>query len=204
MTGPRTLIEEDLIVRRPKGVAQPEVAARRCGLSHADDGLVVEALDDSECDYVIYEAPLAAAPLRFEIEGGVRRYANAWRQRGNPGSYGVALSEAGPADPDSVLRYRAIIAGIDNFRVAEADWHGSRPLLSPNFETWISAGENAVNQFRVEMYTRSTSWFLNNHDAGRLTSKVPLGRRLGVFVSGRGMQVVFRNLRVEELPASRP
>jgi hypothetical protein len=120
---------------------------------------------------------------------------------GGPSAYGLRFLEAKPEDPDSPLTYRAAIVGVDSFNVVESQRMSSKILLDPGTaaENFIRAGERGTNTFVVEVDARSLKWELNGRAIGSAPIRERLSGAITTFVQGKGIQVVYRNLRIEEL-----
>jgi hypothetical protein len=173
-----------------------------CRTEYVQDGFLVEAVSAGEaCEYVLYDAPVMPNRIRIEISLRLRHFPMEVLKAGGPSAYGLRFLEAKPEDPDSPLTYRAAIVGVDSFNVVESQRMSSKILLDPGTaaENFIRAGERGTNTFVVEVDARSLKWELNGRAIGSAPIRERLSGAITTFVQGKGIQVVYRNLRIEEL-----
>ena len=195
----RVLFDDDFVADHRLSVPQTRYNAgpAYCRTEYVQDGLLVEAVSaDEACEFVLYEAPFMPSRVRIDISMRLRRAS----AQLTGAAYGIRLIEAKPDDPDSPLSYHAAIVGVDDFEIVETRSLTSRALSKPFAENIIRAGAGASNALAVEVAGRSLTWLLNGQNLGTVTAGEALSGSLSVYVKGRGMQVVFRNLRVAELP----
>jgi hypothetical protein len=75
--------------------------------------------------------------------------------------------------------------------------------VPPTFSPSVKTDYGAPNTLAVELRERSVVAYINGRPVATAELPGDAGGALGLYVDQRGMEVLFSNLRVSELPALR-
>jgi len=189
--GSRVLFDDDLHTARNWSAS----TGTTCKTGYAAGGFVVENIAPA--------APCLLGPVRPEVfPARVRIEVTARLRKGSrEGAFGVMFASRGGADN----RTFATLGLTANGTYRVASWSGGKwsypvpPTASPSVRT----DHGTPNTLAVELRDRSVVAYVNGRPVA--TADLPDEARgtLGLFVDQRGMEVLFSNLRVSELPPIR-
>lgn len=185
--GPRVLFEDDFKERQ-----WPTGAFTLCRTSYDDRGFAVESVSSSEpCVFRLGRA--FAADVRIEVAARLRRGS---RER----AYGLAFGM--PLDVGRSVFSTFTLTANGTYRLAQ--WRGrwSYPI-PPTVAAAIRTEYGAANRLAVEVRGRNVTCYINGKRLETARTTDEAAGAIGFYVDGRGMDVVFTELRVIELAGAR-
>ncbi len=188
--GPRVLFEDDLRVAHNWSAAQGSI----CKSAYADGGYVVENIAAS--------APCLLGPVRAEpFPASVRIELSARQRKGTrEGAYGLMFGSRGAAEARTFSTLGLTANGT--YRVAS--WSGKWVYpVPPTASRSVKTDYGALNHLAVEVRDRSVVAYVNGRPVATAELTVEAAGTLGLYVDQRGMEVLFSNIRVIELPPMR-
>lgn len=189
--GPRVLFDDELRTARNWAAG----AGTICRSTYADDGFVVENIAAS--------APCLLGPVRPEaFPAGVRIEVTARLRKGSrEGAFGLMFASRGGADNRTFATFGLTANGT--YRVAS--WSGGKwnYPVPPTATRSVKTEYGAPNTLAVELRDRSIVAYVNGRPAATAELAAEASGTLGLYVDQRGMEVLFTNLRVSELPPIR-
>lgn len=188
--GARVLFEDDLRVPRNWPAARGSI----CRSSYADGGYVVENIATG--------APCLLGPVQPEsFPAGVRIEVSARLRRGSrEGAFGLTF--AGRRGPGGRVFATLGLTGNGTYRVAS--WTGKWAYpVPPTASRTVKTEYGALNTLAVETRDRSIVAYVNGRPVATAELGTEAAGTLGLYVDQRGMEVLFSNLRVVELPPLR-
>ncbi|HKW92314.1 MAG TPA: hypothetical protein VJX92_10470 [Methylomirabilota bacterium] len=188
--GPRVLFEDDLRAAHNWSAAHGSI----CKASYADGGFVVENIAPS--------APCLLGPVRTErFPASVRIELSARQRKGTrEGAYGLMFGSRGSADGRTFSTLGLTANGT--YRVAS--WSGKWVYpVPPTASRSVKTDYGALNMLAVEVRDRSVVAYVNGRPVATAELTVEAAGTLGLYVDQRGMEVLFTNIRVTELPPMR-
>ncbi len=188
--GARVIFEDDLRAPRNWSAVQGSI----CKSSYADGGYVIENIAAA--------APCLLGPVRPEFfPAGVRVEVSARLRKGSrEGAFGLMF--AGRGGPDTRTFATLGLTANGTYRVASWSGKWSYPV-PPTATRSIKTEYGALNTLAVELRHRSIVAYVNGRPVATAELAAEASGTLGFYVDQRGMEVVFSNLRVSELPPMR-
>jgi hypothetical protein len=188
--GARVIFEDDLRAPRNWPAAQGSI----CKSSYADGGYVIENIAAA--------APCLLGPVRPEsFPAGVRIEVSARLRKGTrEGAFGLMFASRG--GPDNRTFATLGLTANGTYRVASWSGKWSYPV-PPTATRSIKTEYGALNTLAVELRDRSIVAYVNGRPVATAELAAEASGTLGFYVDQRGMEVVFSNLRVSELPPMR-
>ena len=188
--GARVIFEDDLHAPRYWPAAQGSI----CKSSYADGGYVIENIAAA--------APCLLGPVRPEsFPAGVRIEVSARLRKGTrEGAFGLMFASRG--GPDNRTFATLGLTANGTYRVASWSGKWSYPV-PPTATRSIKTEYGALNTLAVELRDRSIVAYVNGRPVATAELAAEASGTLGFYVDQRGMEVVFSNLRVSELPPMR-
>ncbi|MEX2222681.1 MAG: hypothetical protein WEG40_12870 [Candidatus Rokuibacteriota bacterium] len=188
--GPRVLFDDELRTARHWSAARGTI----CRSSYADGGFVVENIAVS--------APCLLGPVRPEVfPAGVRIEVTARLRKGTrEGAFGLMF--AGRGGPDN--RTFATFAVTANGTYRMASWSGKWNYpVPPTASRSVKTEYGTPNTLAVELRDKSIVAYVNGRPVATAELTAEAAGTVGLYVDQRGMEVLFSNLRVSELPPIR-
>jgi hypothetical protein len=189
--GPRVLFDDELRTARNWAAG----AGTICRSTYADDGFVVENIAAS--------APCLLGPVRPEaFPAGVRIEVTARLRKGTrEGAFGLMFASRGGGDNRTFATFGLTANGT--YRVAS--WSGGKwnYPVPPTATRSVKTEYGAPNTVAVELRDRSIVAYVNGRPVATAELAAEASGTLGLYVDQRGMEVLFTNLRVSELPPIR-
>jgi hypothetical protein len=188
--GARVIFEDDLRAPRNWPAAQGSI----CKSSYADGGYVI--------GNIAAAAPCLLGPVRPEsFPAGVRIEVSARLRKGTrEGAFGLMFASRG--GPDNRTFATLGLTANGTYRVASWSGKWSYPV-PPTATRSIKTEYGALNTLAVELRDRSIVAYVNGRPVATAELAAEASGTLGLYVDQRGMEVVFSNLRVSELPPMR-
>lgn len=188
--GARVIFEDDLRAPRNWPAAQGSI----CKSSYADGGYVIENIAAA--------APCLLGPVRPEsFPAGVRIEVSARLRKGTrEGAFGLMFASRGGSDNRTFATLGLTANGT--YRVASWSGKWSYPV-PPTATRSIKTEYGALNTLAVELRDRSIVAYVNGRPVATAELAAEASGTLGFYVDQRGMEVVFSDLRVSELPPMR-
>jgi hypothetical protein len=184
--GPRVLFDDDLRAARHWTAS----TGATCRTSYADGGFVVESIAPG--------APCLLGPVRPEaFPAGVRIEVTARLRKGTrEGAFGIMFANRGGTFATFALTANG------TYRIA--NWSGKWSYPVPWTPTpSVKTEYGAPNTLAVELRERSVVAYVNGRPVATAELPGEASGTLGLYVDQRGMEVLFSNLRVTELPPIR-
>ena len=189
--GPRTLFDDDLRTARHWAASTGTI----CRTSYADGGFVVENIAAA--------APCLLGPVRPEaFPAGVRIEVTARLRKGTrEGAFGIMFASRG--GPDNRTFATLGLTANGTYRVAS--WSGGKWTypVPPTASRSVKTEYGAPNTLAVDLRERSIVAYVNARPVATAELPTEASGTLGLYVDQRGMEVLFSNLRVSELPPIR-
>ena len=188
--GPRLLFEDDL--RAPRN--WPAAVGSICKSSYGDGGYIVENIAPA--------APCLLGPVRPEVfPASVRVEVSARQRKGTrEGAFGLMFASRGAAD----ARTFATLGLTANGTYRVASWAGKWAYpVPPTATRSVKTEYGALNTLAVELRDKSIVAYVNGRPVATAELPTEASGTLGLYVDQRGMEVVFSQLRVVELPPLR-
>ncbi|HEY7868842.1 MAG TPA: hypothetical protein VIF59_06425 [Methylomirabilota bacterium] len=191
--GPRVVFDDDLRAARHWSAASGAI----CRSAYSDGGLAVEnvaASTTASCLLPPVRPEVFPARVRIEITARLRK-----GTRESP--YGLMFASRGGGDTRSFSTFGLTANGT--YRVSS--WSGGKWSypVPPTFSPSVKTDYGAPNTLAVELRERSVVAYINGRPVATAELPGDAGGALGLYVDQRGMEVLFSNLRVSELPALR-
>jgi len=190
--GPRVLFEDDLRAANNWSAVQGPI----CKSSYADGGFVVENIGASpttSCLLRPVRPESYAAGVRIEISARLRKGSR-------EDAFGFMFASRGSGDRHTFATLG--LTGNGTYRVATWSGRWSYPV-PPTVTRTIKTDYGALNTLAVEVRDRSVVAYVNGRPVATAELAAEAAGTLGLFVDQRGMEVLFSNLRVVELPPMR-
>ena len=188
--GSRVVFEDDL--RAPR--YWPAAHGSICKSAYADGGYVVENIAPA--------APCLLGPVRPEFfPAQVRIEVSARLRKGTrEGAFGLVF--AGRGRPDNRTFTTLGLTANGTYRVASWSGKWSYPV-PPTATRSVKTEYGALNTLAVELRDRSIVAYVNGRPVATAELTTQAAGTIGLFVDQRGMEVLFSQLRVTELPPMR-
>ena len=189
--GPRVIFEDEL--RAP--LNWPAAQGTICKSSYADGGYVVENIGSA--------VPCLLGPVRAEsFPANVRIEVSARQRKGTrEGAFGLMFGGRGSSTTDRTFATFGLTA---NGTYRMASWSGKWTYPVPPTATRnVKTEYGALNTLAVEVRDRSVVAYVNGRPVATAELGAEAAGTLGLYVDQRGMEVVFSQLRVIELPPMR-
>lgn len=184
--GPRVLLDDDLRTARHWAAS----TGATCRTTYADGGFVVES--------IAVGAPCLLGPVRPEaFPAGVRIEVTARLRKGTrEGAFGIMFANRGGTFATFALTANG------TYRISS--WNGKWTYPVP----WtpsrnVKTEYGAPNTLAVELRERSIVGYVNARPVATAELSAEASGTLGLYVDQRGMEVLFSNFRVSELPPIR-
>lgn len=166
-----------------------------CDLAYVDSGLRIGNIgDDMSCQFNVYEAGYFANNVSVEVSAALVRGST-------ESGFGIKF---GNANADNTHYYYFAINANGGYRMSlrsDGRWH---ELMDFYAGDKVNRGLGQWNRLRVDLNGRDAQVYVNGQwVAGTQLSTMPIGR-VGFYLNDPGMEVVFRDLRVSELPNAVP
>ncbi len=191
--GPRVLFDDELRTARNWSAS----TGTACKASYAAGGFVVENIAAST------STPCLLGPVRPEaFPAGVRIEVTARLRKGSrEDAFGLMFASRGGADN----RTFATLGLTANGTYRVASWSGGKwsypvPLTVSRS---VKTEYGAPNAMAVELRDRSIVAYVNGRPVATAELAAEASGTLGLYVDQRGMEVLFTNLRVSDLPPIR-
>jgi len=189
--GPRVLFDDDLRTARNWAASTGTI----CRTSYADGGFVVENIAAA--------APCLLGPVRPEAFPPVVRIEVTARLRKGTreGAFGIMFASRG--GPENRTFATLGLTANGTYRVGS--WSGGKWAypVPPTASRSVKTEYGAPNTLGVELRERSIVAYVNGRPVATAELPAEAGGTLGLYVDQRGMEVLFSNLRVSELPPIR-
>jgi hypothetical protein len=189
--GPRVLFDDDLRAPRNWSASSGTI----CRSSYADGGFVVENIAAA--------APCLLGPVRPEVfPARVRIEVTARLRRGTrEGAFGIMFASRG--GPDNRTFATLGLTANGTYRVAS--WGAGKWTypVPPTASRSVKTEYGAPNTLAVELRDRSIVAYVNGRPVATAELAAEASGTLGLYVDQRGMEVLFSDLRVSELPPIR-
>lgn len=188
--GPRVLFEDDL--RLPRN--WPAATGAICKASYGDGGYIVENIAAA--------APCLLGPVRPEVfPASVRVEVSARQRKGTrEGAFGLMFASRGAPD----ARTFATLGLTANGTYRVASWTGKWAYpVPPTATRSVKTEYGGLNTLAVEVRDKSIVAYVNGRPVATAELAAEGSGTLGLYVDQRGMEVVFSQLRVIELPPLR-
>ena len=189
--GPRVLFDDELRTARNWSASTGTI----CKSSYVDDGMAVENIAAS--------APCLLGPVRPEaFQAGVRIEVTVRLRKGTrEGAFGLMFASRGAGDNLTFATFGITANGT--YRVAS--WSGGKwnYPVPPTASRSVKTEYGAPNTLTVELRDRSIVAYVNGRPVATAELAAEASGTLGLYVDQRGMEVLFTNLRVSELPPIR-
>jgi hypothetical protein len=191
--GPRVLFDDDLHAARNWAAGSGTI----CRSSYAEGALLVENVAASlsaSCLLPPVRPEVFPARVRIEVTARLRK-----GSRENP--FGIMFASRGGPDNRTFATFGLTANGT--YRVAS--WAGGKWSypVPPTFSRSVKTDYGAPNTIAVELRDRSIVAYVNGRPVATAELAAEAGGTLGLYVDQRGMEVLFSNLRVSELPPIR-
>ena len=191
--GPRVLFDDELRTARNWSAS----TGTACKASYADGGFVVENIAAST------STPCLLGPVRPEaFPAGVRIEVTARLRKGSrEDAFGLMFASRGGGDNRTFATFGLTANGT--YRVAS--WSGGKwnYPVPPTATRSVKTEYGAPNTLAVELRDRSIVAYVNGRPVATAELAAEASGTLGLYVDQRGMEVLFTNLRVSELPPIR-
>jgi hypothetical protein len=184
--GPRTLFDDDLRTARHWAAS----TGTACRTTYADGGFVVESIAPA--------TPCLLGPVRPEaFPAGVRIEVTARLRKGSrEGAFGIMFANRGGTFATFALTANG------TYRIANWSGRWGYPVpWTPSRSVKTEYG--APNTLAVDLRERSIVAYVNARPVATAELPTEASGTLGLYVDQRGMEVLFSNLRVSELPPIR-
>jgi hypothetical protein len=191
--GPRVLFDDDLRAARHWSA----VIGAICRSAYSDGGLAVENVATSataSCLLPPVRPEVFPARVRIEITARLRK-----GSRESP--YGLMFATRGAGAGRTFSTFGLTANGT--YRVSS--WSGGKWSypVPPTFSPSVKTDYGAPNTLMLELRERSVVAYINGRPVATAELPGEASGTLGLYVDQRGMDVLFSNLRVSELPALR-
>ena len=191
--GPRVLFDDDLRAARNWSASTGTI----CRSSYADGGFVVENVAASlavSCLLPPVRPEVFPARVRIEVTARLRK-----GSRENP--FGIMFASRGGPDNRTFATFGLTANGT--YRVAS--WSGGKWSypVPPTVSRSVKTEYGAPNAMAVELRDRSIVAYVNGRPVATAELPAEASGTLGLYVDQRGMEVLFSNLRVSDLPPMR-
>lgn len=191
--GPRVIFDDQLRAARNWTAG----TGTACKALYADGGFVVENIAPST------STPCLLGPVRPEVfPAGVRVEVTARLRKGTrEGAFGLMFGSRGGVDHRTFATFGLTANGT--YRVAS--WSGAKWSypVPPTATRSVKTEYGAPNTLAVELHERSIVAYVNGRPVATAELPTEASGTLGLYVDQRGMEVLFSNLRVSELPPIR-
>lgn len=191
--GPRVLFDDELRTARNWSAG----TGTACKASYADGGFVVENIAASSA------TPCLLGPVRpVAFPAGSRIEVTARLRKGTrEGAFGLMFASRG--GPDNRTFATLGLTANGTYRVAS--WSGGKWSypVPPTVSRSVRTEYGAPNAMAVELRDRSIVAYVNGRPVATAELPTEASGTLGLYVDQRGMEVLFNNLRVSELPPIR-
>ncbi len=184
----RVLFQDDLRSQRN----WKEGIGNRCKTFYGDGGIIVEGMPPSgTCEFDLWKAGTFQENVRIEVSARLRRGA---QDRG----YGLKFGTL--AEGQRSATYHVFVVSADGGYML-GTWNGgwSRPI-GWTVDPIVKKGFGATNRLAVEIRGRTIRCYVNERFVGSAVSPADVRGHIGLFLDEMGMEAVFANLRVLELP----
>lgn len=192
-SGPTVLFDDDLRAARHWSASRGSL----CRAAYTDGGLAVENIASAltaSCLLPPVRPEVFPARVRIEVTARLRK-----GTRENP--YGLMFASRGTGDGRTFATFGLTANGT--YRVSS--WSGGKWSypVPPTFSPSIKTDYGAPNTLAVELRERSVVAYVNGRPVATAELGAEAGGAVGLYVDQRGMEVLFTNLRVRELEATR-
>jgi hypothetical protein len=187
VAGGRVLFQDDFRIQQWRsGVGECAKS------SYGDGGFIVENIDPiAGCGFHLSEAGKFSGNLRIELTAALRK----GRQ---DGGYGLAFGSQGPG---SSRFYNLHVSANGQYALlADMD---SKPLIQWTKHPSVHTGYNASNNLIVEIQDRTIKVLINGTQVGVVQAPAAIVGSIALGTGWPGMEVIFTNVRVTELPMKR-
>ncbi len=184
----RVLFEDDLRSRRN----WKEGVGNRCKTFYGDGGIIVESMPPAgTCEFDLWNAGSFQENVRIEVSARLRRGA---QDRG----YGLKFGTL--AEGQRSATYHVFAVSADGGYML-GTWNGgwSRPI-GWTIDAVVKKGFGATNRLAIEIRGRTIRCYINEQFVAAAVSPADVRGHIGLFLDEMGMEAVFANLRVLELP----
>ncbi len=163
-----------------------------CKTKYGDGGFIVEDVPPpGTCEFDLVQAGYFNDSVRIEVSAKLRK--------GDQGAtFGLKF---GRSAPDNNLFYTFTVSANGTYDLAmnNGDW---RSLISRTDDSVVRKGYGASNRIAVEVRGRAIRCFVNDKFVGSATSPADVRGNVGFYLDMMGMEAVFTELRVMELPTA--
>jgi hypothetical protein len=185
-TGGRVLFEDDFRTKRQL----LDQTGPFCKTSYGDGGLIVEDVAlQGRCRLILSNAGEFRANVRIEVSARLRRGGQ---------NYGYGLMFGRTQDGRS---YYTLTINKDGYYTVSLNQDGKwTPLLDWKQDPAVKLGYGSMNRMAVEVQGRSIRAYINDKHVGVVQSPAEPTGQIGFYLDLLGMETVFSDLRVTELP----
>ena len=163
-----------------------------CKTSYGDGGFIVENVPPpGSCEFDLLRAGSFRGNVRIEVSARLRR--------GDlNGGYGLKF---GNASPDGRHYFTFVLSGTGGYALSE--WTGSwNDRIPGTLDPSVRKGYGASNHLAVEIRGRAIQCYVNGKYVGYYDAADEVRGPLGLNLDVVGMEAVFSDLRVVELPSA--
>ncbi len=184
----RVLFQDDLRSRRN----WKEGVGNRCKTFYGDGGIIVEGMPPAgTCEFDLWTAGSFQENVRIEVSARLRRGAQ---------DRGFGLKFGTVAEDQRSASYHVFAVSAEGGYML-GTWNGgwSRPI-DWTTDPIVKKGYGTTNRLAVEIRGRTIRCYVNERFVGSAVSPADVRGHIGLFLDEMGMEAVFANLRVLELP----